>query len=257
MFMNHSCEPTCWFEPDELNRHDGVVVMTATRDLSPGDELTFDYGEGYWHGCSAMIQPGTDSRNYTEAAWVKRDAEAKEKLLSVGFAVDDSTMAPASLTKQVGRLSGGWRMKCALTRAMLMKADILLLDEPTNHLDPGNVKWVMDYLCSLSNVTSAMGELAHRCGVRWGAMRIAPVISATLILVVFPLWVLMVVPDQSWASLLAEAMFGVFDGILGIVLILIAIELFPVSVRATGIGLSYNMSQSYASSMGVSTPEIH
>ena len=81
---------------------------------------------------------------------------AKEKLLSVGFAVDDSTMAPASLTKQVGRLSGGWRMKLALTRAMLMKADILLLDEPTNHLDPGNVQWVMDYLCSLSNVTSIM-----------------------------------------------------------------------------------------------------
>ena len=43
MFMNHSCEPTCWFEPDELKKHDGVVVMTATRDLVPGDELTFDY----------------------------------------------------------------------------------------------------------------------------------------------------------------------------------------------------------------------
>ena len=79
---------------------------------------------------------------------------AKDKLLSVGFAVDDTTMAPASLTKQVGRLSGGWRMKLALCRAMLMKADILLLDEPTNHLDPGNVKWVVDYLTSLTNVTS-------------------------------------------------------------------------------------------------------
>jgi len=79
---------------------------------------------------------------------------AKEKLLSVGFDIDDSRMAPASLTKQVGRLSGGWRMKLALVRAMLMKADILLLDEPTNHLDPGNVKWVMDYLTSLTNVTS-------------------------------------------------------------------------------------------------------
>jgi len=79
---------------------------------------------------------------------------AREKLLSVGFAEDDSTMAPASLTKQVGRLSGGWRMKLALVRAMLMKADILLLDEPTNHLDPGNVKWVIDYLTSLSSVTS-------------------------------------------------------------------------------------------------------
>eukprot|EP00308_Calcidiscus_leptoporus_P000304 CAMPEP_0119356314 /NCGR_PEP_ID=MMETSP1334-20130426/4947_1 /TAXON_ID=127549 /ORGANISM="Calcidiscus leptoporus, Strain RCC1130" /LENGTH=1043 /DNA_ID=CAMNT_0007370327 /DNA_START=62 /DNA_END=3193 /DNA_ORIENTATION=+ len=79
---------------------------------------------------------------------------AKEKLLSVGFALDDSDMAPASLTKQVGRLSGGWRMKLALVRAMLMKADILLLDEPTNHLDPGNVKWVIDYLTSLQSVTS-------------------------------------------------------------------------------------------------------
>ena len=86
-------------------------------------------------------------------------------------------------------------------------------------------------------------------GVRRGAMRIAPVISATLILVVFPLWVLMVVPDQNWASLLAEAIFGVFDGILGIVLILIAIELFPVSVRATGIGLSYNIAHALFSSV--------
>jgi len=86
---------------------------------------------------------------------------AKEKLLSVGFAENDDpnpdgTLPAASLTKLVGRLSGGWRMKCALTRAMLMKADILLLDEPTNHLDPGNVKWVMDYLTSLTNVTSIM-----------------------------------------------------------------------------------------------------
>jgi len=79
---------------------------------------------------------------------------AREKLLSVGFAEDDSTMAPASLTKEVGRLSGGWRMKLALVRAMLLKADILLLDEPTNHLDPGNVKWVIDYLTSLTHVTS-------------------------------------------------------------------------------------------------------
>ena len=86
---------------------------------------------------------------------------AREKLLSVGFAetdarLPDGTLPAASLEKLVGRLSGGWRMKCALTRAMLMKADILLLDEPTNHLDPGNVKWVMDYLCSLTNVTSIM-----------------------------------------------------------------------------------------------------
>ena len=33
--MNHSCDPTCWFE--------GSYLMTATRDVAPGDEITFDY----------------------------------------------------------------------------------------------------------------------------------------------------------------------------------------------------------------------
>ena len=55
-------------------------------------------------------------------------------------------MAPASLTKEVGRLSGGWRMKLALVRAMLLKADILLLDEPTNHLDFPALSWLTKWL---------------------------------------------------------------------------------------------------------------
>ena len=34
-YMNHSCAPTCWFE--------GSYLMTATRDVAPGEEITFDY----------------------------------------------------------------------------------------------------------------------------------------------------------------------------------------------------------------------
>ena len=49
----------------------------------------------------------------------------------------------------VASLSGGWKMKLALARAMLMKADILLLDEPTNHLDVTNVAWLENFLVSL------------------------------------------------------------------------------------------------------------
>ncbi|TEY34334.1 hypothetical protein BOTCAL_0635g00020 [Botryotinia calthae] len=43
-------------------------------------------------------------------------------------------------------LSGGWKMKLALCRAVFESPDILLLDEPTNHLDVKNVKWLEEYL---------------------------------------------------------------------------------------------------------------
>ena len=63
----------------------------------------------------------------------------------------------------VWTLSGGWRMKLALARAMLQNADILLLDEPTNHLDVINVAWVVNYLNSLTNVTSII--VSHDSGL--------------------------------------------------------------------------------------------
>lgn len=81
--------------------------------------------------------------------------EVVETLISVGF--DDELRA-----KAVGSLSGGWKMKLELARAMLMHADILLLDEPTNHLDVKNVKWLEDYLTSLTNVTSMI--VSHDSG---------------------------------------------------------------------------------------------
>jgi elongation factor 3 len=88
---------------------------------------------------------------------VGRD-EMSQVLMSVGFEKD----GPASIDKEVGRLSGGWKMKLALARAMLLKADILLLDEPTNHLDVKNRAWVESYLQSLTNVTSIM--VSHDSG---------------------------------------------------------------------------------------------
>lgn len=54
----------------------------------------------------------------------------RETLATVGFTADGK----AKPDHAVSTLSGGWRMKLALARAMLQQADILLLDEPTNHL---------------------------------------------------------------------------------------------------------------------------
>eukprot|EP00571_Detonula_confervacea_P010678 CAMPEP_0172308082 /NCGR_PEP_ID=MMETSP1058-20130122/8787_1 /TAXON_ID=83371 /ORGANISM="Detonula confervacea, Strain CCMP 353" /LENGTH=1039 /DNA_ID=CAMNT_0013020431 /DNA_START=113 /DNA_END=3232 /DNA_ORIENTATION=+ len=76
--------------------------------------------------------------------------QVREMLSAVGFVADGK----AKPDHAVSTLSGGWRMKLALARAMLQKADILLMDEPTNHLDVINVAWVKKYLNSLTDVTA-------------------------------------------------------------------------------------------------------
>lgn len=83
-----------------------------------------------------------------------RDEKSKA-LAEVGF-------SPERQTNAIGSLSGGWKMKLALARAILFKADILLLDEPTNHLDVLNVQWLMDYLKSLETCTSII--VSHDSG---------------------------------------------------------------------------------------------
>jgi elongation factor 3 len=67
------------------------------------------------------------------------EKEVRDTLTSLNFTEE---MCRSNITT----LSGGWKMKLALSRAMLMKAQIMLLDEPTNHLDTRNVAWLIDYL---------------------------------------------------------------------------------------------------------------
>lgn len=74
--------------------------------------------------------------------------EVVETLASVGFSDERQKTS-------IGSLSGGWKMKLALARAMLFKADILLLDEPTNHLDVVNIAWLENYLTGLTHCTSS------------------------------------------------------------------------------------------------------
>ncbi|KAK1140909.1 translational elongation factor EF-1 alpha [Aspergillus melleus] len=76
----------------------------------------------------------------------KEDVEAK--LEEFGFLREQ-------LEGPITALSGGWKMKLALARAVFEEPDILLLDEPTNHLDVKNVAWLENYLCT-SPCTSIM-----------------------------------------------------------------------------------------------------
>jgi len=66
--------------------------------------------------------------------------------------------------RPVGALSGGWKMKLELAKAMLLKADILLLDEPTNHLDQEKVKWLQDWLVSAGKKGVTTLVVSHDSG---------------------------------------------------------------------------------------------
>ncbi|MEL7479904.1 MAG: ATP-binding cassette domain-containing protein, partial [Pseudomonadota bacterium] len=67
-------------------------------------------------------------------------------------------------------LSGGWRRKAALARALVRQPDLLLLDEPTNHLDIEMIRWLES---SLSNYQGAIVFVSHdRAFIRAMATRI-------------------------------------------------------------------------------------
>jgi ATPase subunit of ABC transporter with duplicated ATPase domains len=63
----------------------------------------------------------------------------REILAGLGF-------APETLDDDVAKLSGGWKMRVALARILLLRPDALLLDEPTNHLDIESILWLEGFL---------------------------------------------------------------------------------------------------------------
>ncbi|BBU60516.1 ATP-binding protein [Methylosinus sp. C49] len=67
------------------------------------------------------------------------DGRAREVLAGLGFSQD-------MMDGDVGALSGGWKMRVALARILLMRPDAMLLDEPSNHLDIESLIWLEGFL---------------------------------------------------------------------------------------------------------------
>ena len=101
---------------------------------------------------SAMVDPdridemdaiieryGEVQARYEELDGYGLESRAREVLAGLSFSQE-------MMDGDVGKLSGGWKMRVALARILLMRPDVMLLDEPSNHLDLESLIWLEQFL---------------------------------------------------------------------------------------------------------------
>ena len=82
---------------------------------------------------------GEVQARYEELDGYSLEGRAREVLAGLGFSQE-------MMDGDVGALSGGWKMRVALARILLMRPDVMLLDEPSNHLDLESLIWLEAFL---------------------------------------------------------------------------------------------------------------
>ncbi len=82
---------------------------------------------------------GLAQARFEELGGYALDGRAREVLAGLSFSQE-------MMDGDVGALSGGWKMRVALARILLMRPDVMLLDEPSNHLDIESLIWLEAFL---------------------------------------------------------------------------------------------------------------
>src|SRR5581483_8908107 len=84
-------------------------------------------------------QYGEVQHRFEELDGYALEGRAREVLAGLSFSQE-------MMEGDVGNLSGGWKMRVALARILLMRPDVMLLDEPSNHLDIESLIWLEQFL---------------------------------------------------------------------------------------------------------------
>jgi ATPase subunit of ABC transporter with duplicated ATPase domains len=105
-------------------------LETAMGDLDRADDMD-----------DIIARYGEVQARFEELDGYALEGRAREVLAGLSFTQE-------MMDGDVGALSGGWKMRVALARILLMRPDAMLLDEPSNHLDLESLIWLEEFLKS-------------------------------------------------------------------------------------------------------------
>ncbi len=144
------------FDKGDITRKSGLVVSQLSQNLPEAMDLAV----------SEVVRSGladieTLIKDYEHQSELELDKRGMQDLEALHARIDardgwhieqriETTMTELNLPadKKMNELSGGWRRRVALAKALVQKPDLLLLDEPTNHLDIATIRWLEDRVYS-------------------------------------------------------------------------------------------------------------
>ena len=88
-----------------------------------------------------LIKMGDVQTEFEKRGGYDLESRAEEVLTGLGI-------MPEEHHKDIGEFSGGWKMRIALARVLVIKPDLIIMDEPTNYLDMETILWLEEWLKS-------------------------------------------------------------------------------------------------------------